>query len=156
MEVLVGNRIRSLTALSPDLAENEPDRSSGSNDGLQTLKQVLDSVRKYRRLIVTMTVMGTLLVTVLSLVMPPSYLATAQLAVDVRQAGAAGARGATGVSPALTASAEEAIIDTHVTVLLSDAYLRRLLPAFSALEDVRNSERTEAQTWAQRLRTLVG
>jgi uncharacterized protein involved in exopolysaccharide biosynthesis/Mrp family chromosome partitioning ATPase len=155
MEALTGNRIRPLTALSPDLAENEPQRSPASNDGLHTLKQVLDSVRKYRRLVVTMIVAGPLLVAIFNLLTPASYLATAQLAVDVRQSGATDALGGNG-APAAPVGAEEAIIDTHVTVLLSDAYLRRLLPALSALEDARKSELTRSRTWAQGLGTLVG
>lgn len=155
MEALVGKRIRPLTSLSPDLAENDPDRTAGSNDGMHGLNQVVDSVRKYRRLIATMIAVGTLVVAGISLLVPPSYLATAQLAVDVRQPGAVDARGVAGVSPALSASAEEAIIDTHITVLLSDAYLRSLLPAFSALEDARNGRRTGAQTWTQKLRAHV-
>jgi succinoglycan biosynthesis transport protein ExoP len=154
MEALVGKRIRPLTALSPDLAENEQERSLASNDGLHTLKQILDSVRKYRRLVVTMIVVGSLLVAAFNLFMPASYLATAQLAVDVRQSGAADALGTSGAATTPTPGAEESIIDTHVTVLLSDAYLRRLLPALSALEDARNSERTG--TWAKGLSTLLG
>ena len=156
MEALVGNRIRPLTALSPNRAENETQRSLESNDGLHTLRQVLDSVRKYRRLVVTMIVAGPLLVAVFNLLIPPSYLATAQLAVDVRQSGAADAPGPSGASVAPAAGAEDSVIDTHVTVLLSDAYLRRLIPALSALEDARNGERTRSRTWAQDLGTLLG
>jgi succinoglycan biosynthesis transport protein ExoP len=156
MEALVGKRIRPLTALSPDLAESEPGRSPGSSDGMLAFNQVIDSVRKYRRLVVMMVTVGTLLVTAASLLIPPSYMASAQLAVDIRQPGTVDARGTTGVAPALTASAEEAIIDTHVTVLLSDAYLRSVLPTLSTLGDAGNRDRAEAQTWAQQLRALVG
>jgi succinoglycan biosynthesis transport protein ExoP len=55
MDVLAGKRIRPLTILSRDLAEGESDlsrRPSTSDDGLQALRQALDSVRKYRRLVV--------------------------------------------------------------------------------------------------------
>jgi polysaccharide biosynthesis transport protein len=154
MEALVGNRIRPLTALSPDLSEHEPERSPASNDGLQMLKQILDSVRKYRRLVITMTVVGPLLLAAFSLFTSPSYLATAQLVVDARQSGGADAIGANNAAAAPPAGAEEAVIDTHVTVLLSDAYLRRLLPALSALDDARNNSRTA--TWSNRLSTFVG
>ncbi|MDB5618249.1 hypothetical protein [Tardiphaga sp.] len=155
MEALVGNRIRPLTALSPDLTENESERSLVSHDGLHTLKQVIDSVRKYRRLVVTIIVVGTLLVAVVNLLMPPSYLATAALAIDVRQSGGSDALGS-GASAAPTPGAEESIIDTHVTVLLSDAYLRRVLPALSALEDAKNSDRTRSRTGVQILLTHLG
>ena len=151
MEALVGKRIRSLTVLSPDLAESGSDRSAAPDDGVHTLKRVLDSIRKYKRLVRTIIVVGTLLVAAISFLIPASYLATAQLAVDVRQSGAADAVGPSG---AASAAAEESIIDTHVTVLLSDAYLRRLLPTFSELENAKHSAGTG--TWLQELRTLVG
>ena len=151
MEALVGKRIRSLTVLSPDLAESGSDRSAAPDDGVHTLKRVLDSIRKYKRLVRTVIVVGTLLVAALSLLIPATYLATAQLAVDVRQSGATDAVGPSG---AASAAAEESIIDTHVTVLLSDAYLRRLLPTFSELENAKHSAGTG--TWLQELRTLAG
>ena len=151
MEALVGKRIRSLTVLSPDLAESGSDRSAAPDDGVHTLKRVLDSIRKYKRLVRTIIVVGTLLVAAISFLIPASYLATAQLAVDVRQSGAADAVGPSG---AASAAAEESIIDTHVTVLLSDAYLRRLLPTFSELENAKHGAGTG--TWLQELRTLVG
>ena len=88
MEALVGKRIRSLTVLSPDLAESGSDRSAAPDDGVHTLKRVLDSIRKYKRLVRTIIVVGTLLVAAISLLIPATYLATAQLAVDVRQSGA--------------------------------------------------------------------
>ena len=153
MEALVGKRIRSLTVLSPDLAESGSDRSAAPDDGAHTLKRVLDSIRKYKRLVRTIIVAGTLLVAAISLLIPATYLATAQLAVDVRQSGPANAVGPSG---AASAAAEESIIDTHVTVLLSDAYLRRLLPTFSERENAKNSAGTGAATWLQELRTLVG
>jgi len=159
MEALVGRRIRPLQALSPDLTEDEfgrrlTEQSPASNDGLQSLKRVLDSVRKYRRLVVRMIVIGALLAGVAGLLMSPSYMTTAQLAVDVRQSGAADVLNAGGASAAPTPAAEESTIDTHVTVLLSDAYLRRLLPTLRALEDARHAAAAGSGTWMQSLRTL--
>ena len=98
MEALVGKRIRSLTVLSPDLAESGYDRSAAPDDGVHTLKRVLDSIRKYKRLVRTIIVVGTLLVAAISFLIPASYLATAQLAVDVRQSGAADAVGPSGAA----------------------------------------------------------
>jgi len=154
MEALVGKRIRPLTALARDLAEPEPDRNSASQDGMRALNQVLGSVRKYKRLVVLITTVGTLLVAAVSLYMPRTYLASAQLAIDIRQSGAADARG--GASPTLSATAEEAIIDTHVTVLLSDAFLRRVLPAISTSTDAANDRPAEIGTWSDQLRELSG
>ena len=118
MEALVGKRIRPLTVLSPDLAESGSDRSAVPDDGVHTLKRVLDSIRKYKRLVRTIIVGGTLLVAAIGFLMPASYLATAQLAIDIRPSDTAGP------SAAASVGIEDSIIDTHVTVLLSDAYLR--------------------------------
>jgi uncharacterized protein involved in exopolysaccharide biosynthesis len=148
MEALVGKRIRPLTVLSPDLAESGSDRSAVPDDGVHTLKRVLDSIRKYKRLVRTIIVGGTLLVAAIGFLMPASYLATAQLAIDIRPSDTAGP------SAAASVGIEDSIIDTHVTVLLSDAYLRRLLPTFSELEKAKHSTGTE--TWSQELRTLLG
>jgi len=161
MEALVGRRIRPLQALSPDIAEDElgqrlTEQSLASNDGLHSLNRVLDSVRKYKRLVVGMIVIGVLLAGIAGLLMAPSYLATAQLAVDLRQSGAADALNASGVSAAPTPAAEESTIDTHVTVMLSDAYLRRLLPTLRALEDARHDAEARTRTWMQSLRALSG
>lgn len=152
MEALVGKRIRPLTALARDLAEPEPDRNSASQDGMRALNQVMDSVRKYRRLVVLITAAGTLLVAAVSLYMPRTYLASAQLAVDIRQSGVTDGRG--GASPTLSATAEEAIIDTHVTVLLSDAFLRRVLPTITTSTDVPSDPPTG--TWSDQLKELTG
>ena len=88
------------------------------------LKQVLNSLRRPKRLIRRTIVIGTLLVAAISFLIPATYLATAQLAVEVRPSG----------NVAASATAEEAAIDTHITILLSDAYLRRLLPTLSEHE----------------------
>jgi Mrp family chromosome partitioning ATPase len=148
MEALVGKRIRPLAALSPDLAENDLERYLSASDGTHTLKKVLDSLRKYRRLVITMIVVGPLLAAIVTFLMPPAYVATAQLAVEVRSAG--------GASTTTSPGAEEAIIDTHVTVLLSDAYLRRLLPVLGALDDARKRDQPEQRTWVQGFRSLLG
>ncbi|SDP25133.1 Chromosome partitioning ATPase, Mrp family, contains Fe-S cluster [Afipia sp. GAS231] len=161
MEALAGKRIRPLTALSPDLAQNEQglrltEQSLASHDSLQTWKQMLDSVRKYRQFIVRTTVVGAALAGLAGLLMQPSYMATAQLTVDVRQLGAADASGAASTTAAPSPGAEESVIDTHVTVLLSDAYLRRLLPALRALDDARPAARAGSRSWTQGLRAGLG
>lgn len=160
MTALAGKRIRPLTALSPDLAENEPgprltETSLASYDSLQMWKQMLDSVRKYRQFVVRMTVVGTVLAGVAGLLMQPSYVATAQLTVEVRQLGAADATGPASTPAATSPGAEESVIDTHITVLLSDAYLRGLLPALRALDDAR-AAKTGSRTWTQGLRAGLG
>ena len=158
MDVLAGKHIRPLTILSRDLAEGQPDLSrspSTSDDGLQALRQALDSVRKYRRLVVGMILVSVLFAGLAGLLMSPSYTATAQLAVDVRKSG--GLDGSTGAeAPGTpTPGAEESIMDTHLTVLLSDAYLRRLLPTLRALDDARRTTTAATATWIQRVRALA-
>lgn len=151
MEALTGNRIRPVTLLSqewPKTELNPPD------DAVQTLKQVLESIRRYRPFILRMTVMGALLAGLGSLLMSPSYTATAQLALNTRSAGATDAPGPASNPAAPTAGFEESTIDTHVTVLLSDAYLRRLLPALRALDGAGHDKATESATWTKRARTL--
>ena len=74
--------------------------------------------------------MGAVLAVLGSLFMSPSYMATAQLAVHAR-----GDTPSPGGAPATPgAGSDDSTIDTHVTVLLSEAYLRRLLPALRALD----------------------
>jgi len=93
------------------------------------LKRVLNSIWRHKRLIRTIIVAGTLFVAAVSFLIPATYLATAQLAVEVRPS----------ANAAASANAEESVIDTHITILLSDAYLRRLLPTLS--------EREPAASW---------
>jgi uncharacterized protein involved in exopolysaccharide biosynthesis/Mrp family chromosome partitioning ATPase len=127
MEVLTGRRIRPLTILSQEWSKPE---SNPPDDAVKTLKQVLDSIRRYRPFILRMIVVGAVLAVLGSLFMSPSYMATAQLAVHARS----DAPSPAGNPATPAAGSDEATIDTHVTVLLSEAYLRRLLPALRALD----------------------
>jgi succinoglycan biosynthesis transport protein ExoP len=126
MEALTGKRIRPLTILSQEWPKTEP---NPPDDAVKTLKQVLDSIRRYRPFILRMIVVGALLAGLGSLFMSPSYMATAQLAVHARS----DAPGPAGNPATPGAGSDDSTIDTHVTVLLSEAYLRRLLPALRAL-----------------------
>lgn len=153
MEALTGKRIRPLTVLSQDWQrlEPEPARTTPPDDAVQTLKKVLDSVGLYRSFIVKMVVAGALLAGIASLLMSPSYVATAQLVVNARNAGAADING--GAAP-LSAGAEDSAIDTHVTVLSSDAYLRRLLSSLRALDRTEQDKRMASGLWTTRAWTL--
>jgi len=103
-----------------------------------------------------MIVVGALLAGLASVFMSASYMATAQLSVNSRGAGAADAPGPAGGPVAPAAGSEDSTIDTHVTVLLSDAYLRRLLPTLRTLDGARHGKAVESPTWLTRARTLVG
>jgi len=135
MDALTDKRIRPLTVLPQEGPETEPDtarRSPGSDDAVQT---VLDSIRKYKPFIVRMTAAGFLLAVAASVLLSPSYTAITQLAVNARNPGAADSASSSGDAP--TANAEDSALDTHITVLLSDPYLLRLLPPLRALDDER-------------------
>src|SRR3979409_600719 len=104
--------MRPLTPVSPDLAQNErwlrlTEQSLASHDSLQTWKQMLDSVRKYRKFVVRTTVVGAVLAGLAGVFMHPSYMATPQLTVDVRQLGAADAPGPASSAAAPSAGAED-------------------------------------------------
>jgi polysaccharide biosynthesis transport protein len=84
------------------------------------------------------------------LLMSPSYTATAYLGVHTRNSGAADVPG----SAASAAATEEAAIDTHLTVLLSDAYLRRLLPTLRELDAADNNKAAALPKWRERASTF--
>jgi len=154
MDALTGKRTRSLTDVPEEWPGSEPNqarRSSTSDDAVQTAKQVLDSIRKYKPFTVKMIVAGVLLAVAASILMSPSYTATTQLAVNVRNPGAPDAAGSSGEAP--SAGVEDSAIDTHITVLLSDAYLLRLLPPLRALDDARY-DNTGPPPWTKRVRAL--
>ncbi|MBR0695038.1 hypothetical protein [Bradyrhizobium lablabi] len=147
MEALKGKRIRPVTILSPARPKMEADPP---DDTVETFRQVLDSIRRYRHFILRMIVAGALLAAIGSLLMSPSYMATAQLVVNAR--GAGGAEPATPATPiAPGGGSDESTIDTHVTVMLSDAYLRRLLPALRALDDAAHQRAVDSSPWPARV-----
>jgi polysaccharide biosynthesis transport protein len=155
MDALTGNRIRPLTILAQEWPETEPNlapRSSTSDDAVQTFKQVLDSIRKYKPFIVRMIAVGVLLAGAAGVLMSPSYTATTQLVVNTRNSDAGDAAGSSGAAAAPSANTADAIIDTHVTVLSSDNYLLRLLPPLRALDRARDAR--EVQTWTKRARAF--
>lgn len=130
MEAFGGRRIVPVTVLSqprPKADEPPPD------DAIAAFKHVLESIRRYKHFIVKMISAGALLAVLGSLFMSPSYLATAQLVVNAR--GGADSAGAPGNASAPTGGSDDPTIDTHVTVMMSDAYLRRLLPAVRLLDN---------------------
>jgi polysaccharide biosynthesis transport protein len=154
MDALTGKRNRSLTVVPEEWPGTEPNparQSSTSDDAVQTAKQVLDSIRKYKRFIVKMIVAGVLLAVAASILMSPSYTATTQLVVNVRNPGAPDAAGSNGEAP--SAGVEDSAIDTHITVLLSDTYLLRLLPPLRALDDARY-DNAGPPPWTKRARAL--
>ncbi|WP_342731493.1 hypothetical protein [Bradyrhizobium sp. B117] len=129
MEAFAGKRILPVTVLSQDRSRADEARP---DDTIAAFKHVFESIRQYKRFILGMIGVGALLAVVGSLLMSPSYVAMAQLVVSTRGPGVAEITGAPGPTP--TGGSEDPTIDTHVTVMSSDAYLRRLLPALRMLD----------------------
>lgn len=156
MEALASKRIRPLALLPQDWSGIEPDspqRSATPSDGLESLTLVLDSVRKYKRFITWVIGVGVLLITVASLLMSPSYMASVQLLVDTRAPGPADTAG-TAAAATATAS-DDSVIDTHVTVLQSESYLRRLLPTLRTFNEEKRNLNDTPPTLLRRLRIFV-
>ena len=63
MEALVGKRIQTADRSFAGPGRERAGSPPGSSDGMHAFNQVIDSVRKYRRLVVMMVTVGTLLVT---------------------------------------------------------------------------------------------
>ncbi|WP_314957522.1 hypothetical protein [Bradyrhizobium cosmicum] len=131
MDAFAGKRILPVTVLSQ--ARSRADEPP-PNDAVVVFKHVFESIRQYKRFIIGMIGVGALLAATGSLLMSPSYLATAQLVVSARGAGGTDSVGQPGNLSAPTGGSDDPTIDTHVTVMSSDAYLRRLLPALRVLD----------------------
>lgn len=150
---LTNTRVRSLATVSERLEagpqHHRSERFDAMDDGEQATQLFVESLRRYKWLIFAMVVLGGVLAGTAALLVPPSYSGTAQLLVRLGPS-ENGETSSTGQGP--TASQDSAV-DTHVTVLTSEAYLRHLLP------EIRGAERTQEQgherTWANDLRGFV-
>lgn len=87
------------------------------------LAQLLDTLRRRRRLILTIAVCGTLLATVVSLLIAPKYTASAQIIVEPAQ-------NASG--PPASPTSDESAVDTQVKVLTSHDHLQRIVQGLLA------------------------
>lgn len=127
MEEVIGKARRLFTERrAPDLPPPEPKMRTarpafGSATGSQAFPHIIRVLVKRKRLILAMAVIGGAGAAAIGLMMPPTYVATAQMIVDQRPFEVDGR--AVPTSQAL----EEAAIDTHVTMLTSDAHLRRVV-----------------------------
>ncbi|MGL4285167.1 MAG: GumC family protein, partial [Phreatobacter sp.] len=132
MEEVIGKARRLFTERrAPDLSPPEPKMRAarpafGSMAGSQTFPHIIRVLLKRRRLILTMAIVGGAGAGMIGWMVPSSYTATAQMIVDQRPFEVDGR--AVPISQAV----EEAAIDTHVTMLTSDAHLRRVVEAMRA------------------------
>jgi succinoglycan biosynthesis transport protein ExoP len=86
--------------------------------------QLMSILRRRRGLILTMAAVGAALAGTIGLLIPPNYVATAQIVVEPQQADIIGG------SPA-TRTTDESAIDTQVTMLSSRDHLWRVLDSLS-------------------------
>jgi polysaccharide biosynthesis transport protein len=97
------------------------DKTRGA--GEPHLRQVIGILRRRYRLILAISGVGTVLATVIGLLIPPKYTATAQLVVELP------ANAHTEVTAGVSLMDES--IDTHVTLVGSREHLRRVLESLS-------------------------
>ncbi|MBR0816795.1 hypothetical protein [Bradyrhizobium liaoningense] len=151
MEAFTSKRILPVTVLSQGRSKAD---ESAPDDAIAAFKHVFESIRRYKLFIFKMISAGALLAVLGSLFMSPSYLATAQLVVSARGGGAADNAGAPGNSTP-TGGSDDPTIDTHVTVMSSDAYLRRLLPALRMLDNPANENGSVLRTALSKIKGFL-
>jgi uncharacterized protein involved in exopolysaccharide biosynthesis/Mrp family chromosome partitioning ATPase len=101
---------------------------------VDAVRRILNCLHRRRRLIFYTIGIGGVLLLLASIVFQPSYLATAQLILDLHQPDVTNT-GAPGVTTVISPNVEDSAIDTHITTLVSDANLRRALQALGALDN---------------------
>ena len=151
MEAFTNKRILPVTVLSQGRSNGD---ESPPDDAIAAFKHVFESIRRYKLFIVKMIGAGALLAVLGSIFMSPTYLATAQLVVSARSGGAADNAGAPGNSSP-TGGSDDPTIDTHVTVMSSDAYLRRLLPALRMLDNPANENGSVLRTALSKIKGFL-
>ncbi|XUJ33399.1 GumC family protein [Bradyrhizobium japonicum] len=150
MEAFTSKRILPVTVLSQGRSQGD---EPPPDDAIAAFKHVFESIRRYKLFIVKMIAAGALLAVLGSRFMSPTYLATAQLVVSARS-GAADNAGAPGNSTP-TGGSDDPTIDTHVTVMSSDAYLRRLLPALRMLDNPANENGSVLRTALSKIKGFL-
>lgn len=138
MRALLGHEARLVHTLRAQ--EAAPDH--GAESPRQALGRSLRMVLRRWRMIAAMAAAGAAVALVAALVMQPNYAASAQIIVDQRGNDAPGTTSAAQPS-------EESAIETHVTILASDAHL---LAAATALLANRPANYTEPPSRLSRIR----
>jgi uncharacterized protein involved in exopolysaccharide biosynthesis/Mrp family chromosome partitioning ATPase len=156
MEALIGKGRRYVaTVQPPDLPPLEPMSRAGraplgvTEASQHPFQRIIHILLRRKELILAMLVLGGLLALAAGLLMRPTYSAMAQIIVDQRPLDAA-----RGPAAAASQAGEEAAIDTHVTVLLSDAHLRRVAAVLLAAhaDAVARGLATDHVSWSQHVR----
>jgi uncharacterized protein involved in exopolysaccharide biosynthesis/Mrp family chromosome partitioning ATPase len=110
-----------LQAEPPAPVKHDAGATPRSNDettaGELHFRELMNLLRRRRRLILTMALCGAMLVFAAGLLMPPHYTAKAQIAIDPQSSGA----------QADSPLKDEAAIETHMTTIQSRNHLQRVL-----------------------------
>jgi uncharacterized protein involved in exopolysaccharide biosynthesis/Mrp family chromosome partitioning ATPase len=127
-QLLAAQEIRQLEAAARIARAAEP------VDGAEAIKRIFNTLQRRRRVIVYTVAAGGILALLASIIFGPSYLATAQLIIDLQRPDISN-QGMTGAPIAVSQVAEDSAIDTHITTLTSDANLRQALQALGSLDE---------------------
>ena len=129
-EVVSIDRRRRAESSIPAAADEE------SAERNMPFRHVLGILRRHRKLVLGMAIVGTALAGGAAFLIPPEYTATAEIMVDPQQADAVG-----GNSGGASRAADEVAIavDTQVTMLSARGHLRRVLDSFAREDDPRTA-----------------
>jgi uncharacterized protein involved in exopolysaccharide biosynthesis/Mrp family chromosome partitioning ATPase len=148
MEPLIVQRFIA-TQRPSDLPLREPmartDRPiTGPSPGQLPIRRIFHALSRRRWLVLAMMLFGGGLMTIVGIVVPPTYTATTQILVGRPSEGASGASAA-------SQAFDEVAIDTHLAVLSSAAHLRRVAEALRLAHEDAESASGEADSWLHRI-----
>jgi uncharacterized protein involved in exopolysaccharide biosynthesis/Mrp family chromosome partitioning ATPase len=110
--------------LQPGEFHEQTSRMRHTHDG-DSVWRFFNSLRRHLGFILAMMLAGGAIAGVAGSIARPSYVAYAQLLLDLRRLGPAALQ--MPIAGTIPMSVEESAVDTHVTMLLSDSTLRRAL-----------------------------
>jgi uncharacterized protein involved in exopolysaccharide biosynthesis/Mrp family chromosome partitioning ATPase len=144
---VVTTRPSDVPLLEPTARAGRP--AIGPAPGQLPLRRIFDALSRRRWLILAMMLLGGGLMTIIGLMLPPTYTATTHIVVSRPPDGPNGA-------PASSQAFDEVAIDTHLAVLSSGAHLRRVAAALSLAHEDEASEPGDAASWQHRIANDLG
>jgi uncharacterized protein involved in exopolysaccharide biosynthesis/Mrp family chromosome partitioning ATPase len=121
----------------------------GSTPGQLPIRRIFHALSRRRWLIIAMMLLGGGMMTIVGLILSPTYTATTQIVVN------RSSEGTSNTSPTSQAF-DEVAIDTHLAVLSSGAHLRRVAAALNLANDETVPASDEAASWPHRIRNDLG
>jgi polysaccharide biosynthesis transport protein len=127
--------------------DHTADPAGSTGPGLAELhfQQLVSILRRRRGMIIATAVIGTTLVFVASLMIPPRYTAKAQIVLETQAINSSDGK------PAFAQPDEEAALQTHIAALTSRAHLERVIDSLSEDPDFR-----AAASWAPKQARWIG